>query len=33
MDKSVFQITENTQYIALYCEEFGEDWPRYSGTL
>ena len=38
-DKSVFQLTKDTPYLALtgkvwvvYCDDFGENWPRYNST-
>ena len=38
-DKSVLELTKDAPYLALtgelwdvYCEEFGEKWPRYNGT-
>ena len=37
--KSHFKLTTDTPYLALtgelwgvYCEDLGENWPRYSGT-
>ena len=38
--KSDFKITTDTPYLALtdelsrvYCEDLGENWPRYNGTV
>ena len=38
--KSEFEYTKDTTYLAItgelwgvFCEDFGENWPRYNGTV